>query len=278
MSRWHAEWSDNGSRGLKKADRAGRPPLLSGKELRRVASALEKGPRSHGYATDLWTLGPRRRGDGGDDWRRLSPWARLEDSAYPARLEPAAAGTAGKERDDEAITTLGEKRLAEDKKGARRRKAFICFEDESGFSLLPSVRATWAPRGKTPVLMHGFNWKRLSMSAALGICTGRLRQAWLFTLCSPAPINDESLISFLEELHEELDGRASSPLIWDGLPSHRSGRDERLDQRAAFLARHRTSSSLWSRPQPGRLVWGNLKSSELREPLSRHDRRCCGHR
>ena len=35
------------------------------------------------------------------------------------------------------------------------------------FSLLPSVRATWAPKGQTPVLHHRFNWKRLSMSAAL---------------------------------------------------------------------------------------------------------------
>src|ERR1019366_7475318 len=49
----------------------------------------------------------------------------------------------------------------------RRRKAWIVFQDESGFSLLPSVRATWAPRGQTPVLRHHFSWTRLSMSAAL---------------------------------------------------------------------------------------------------------------
>ena len=29
------------------------------------------------------------------------------------------------------------------------------------------MRATWAPRGKTPVLTHHFNWKRLSMASAL---------------------------------------------------------------------------------------------------------------
>src|SRR5689334_24845986 len=44
------------------------------------------------------------------------------------------------------------------KKSARRRGAWICFQDESGFSLLPVVRATWAPRGQTPVLDHRFSW------------------------------------------------------------------------------------------------------------------------
>src|SRR5215204_4616088 len=45
--------------------------------------------------------------------------------------------------------------------------ALIVFEDESGVSLLPAVRATWAPRGQTPVLRHRFGWKRLSLAAAL---------------------------------------------------------------------------------------------------------------
>jgi hypothetical protein len=39
--------------------------------------------------------------------------------------------------------------------------------DSYGFSLLRSVRSTWAPKGRTPVLTHHFNWKRLSMSAAV---------------------------------------------------------------------------------------------------------------
>ncbi len=29
------------------------------------------------------------------------------------------------------------------------------------------MRATWAPRGQTPVLRHRFNWARLSMAGAL---------------------------------------------------------------------------------------------------------------
>ena len=43
----------------------------------------------------------------------------------------------------------------------------MVFQDESGVSLLPAVRATWAPRGHTPVLRHRFGWSRVSMAAAL---------------------------------------------------------------------------------------------------------------
>ena len=41
------------------------------------------------------------------------------------------------------------------------------FWDESGVSLLPVVRRTWAPRGHTPVIRHHFKWKRTSLAAAL---------------------------------------------------------------------------------------------------------------
>jgi hypothetical protein len=42
--------------------------------------------------------------------------------------------------------------------------------DESGASLLPVTRRTWAPRGHTPVLCHRFKWQRVSM--AVGLCYG----------------------------------------------------------------------------------------------------------
>ena len=46
---------------------------------------------------------------------------------------------------------MGQEALAATEKRAWRQNALIIFEDESGVSLLPSVRATWAPRGHTPV-------------------------------------------------------------------------------------------------------------------------------
>ncbi|HEY8754717.1 MAG TPA: transposase [Arthrobacter sp.] len=135
------------------------------------------------------------------------------------------------------------------------------FEDESGVSLLPSVRATWAPRGHTPVLRHRFNWKRLSLAGALAYEPDG-RDAHLVFQLRPGAYNDETLIEFLDELNE-LEHR-QVVLIWDGLPSHHSARMR------DWIASQRD----WLRiePLPGyahdinpiEQVWGSLKSKELR--------------
>ena len=134
------------------------------------------------------------------------------------------------------------------------------FEDESGVSLLPSVRATWAPRGHRPVLRHRFSWKRLSLAGAL-VYEIDASNAHLVFQMRPGAYNDEGLIEFLSELHE-LEQR-SVMLLWDGLPSHRSRRmHDWLDEQRHWLS---------VAPLPGyahelnpvEQVWGTVKSKEL---------------
>ena len=56
VSRWHEAWSRGGVKELKRAGRAGRRPLLDSADLAAVEKALRRGPRSSGFATDIWTL------------------------------------------------------------------------------------------------------------------------------------------------------------------------------------------------------------------------------
>ncbi len=63
---------------------------------------------------------------------------------------------------------MGRPRVAAHQKGAVKKRAWIVFFDESGVSLLPEVRRTYAPRGRTPLLRHRLNWRRAGMAAALG--------------------------------------------------------------------------------------------------------------
>jgi transposase len=53
---WHQAWEEEGVRGLKQAERAGRPPFLTVRELKGVQRALLKGPGAYGWSTQLWTL------------------------------------------------------------------------------------------------------------------------------------------------------------------------------------------------------------------------------
>ena len=126
--------------------------------------------------------------------------------------------------------------------------------------MLPAVRATWAPRGKTPVLRHRFNWKRLSLAGALAYEPDGSDAHLVFDL-RPGAYNDEMLIEFLSDLNEI--ERRPVLLIWDGLPAHHSRR------MGDWLGTQRDWLSVAQLPgyapdlNPLEQAWGNLKSQEL---------------
>jgi len=96
----------------------------------------------------------------------------------------------------------------------------IVFWDESGASLLPVTRRTWASRGHTPVIGHHFKWKRVSMAA--GLCHGsRGGGAQLVFHHQVGAYDTDPLIQALGELRRALGGQKAT-LLWDGLPAHRS--------------------------------------------------------
>jgi hypothetical protein len=137
----------------------------------------------------------------------------------------------------------------------------LVFWDESGASLLPVTRRTWAPRGVTPVIRHHFKWKRVSMAAALcyGSHGGGARLAFHHQVDA---YDTETLIGALSELRGFLGGQKAT-LLWDGLPAHRS------KAMRAWLGRQR--SWLVVEPLPGyapelnpvEALWSNLKGVEL---------------
>jgi transposase len=55
VSRWARELEEAGVRGLRKAERTGRPPKLSAAQLRDLERALKRGPEAFGFASGLWT-------------------------------------------------------------------------------------------------------------------------------------------------------------------------------------------------------------------------------
>src|SRR5256886_6534724 len=151
--------------------------------------------------------------------------------------------------------------MAGSKKNARRRKAWIFFEDESGVSQRPSVRRTWAPKGETPILIHAFNWSKMSICAALGYRWDG-RRSRLFFQTREGNYNSESLLSFLTDLHRELRGR-KVVLVWDGLPAHKSRKmKEYLRQQRHWLREERLPGYAPDL-NPVETLWGNIKGQEL---------------
>jgi len=151
--------------------------------------------------------------------------------------------------------------MAYGKKNARCRKAWIFFEDESGVSQRPSVRRTWAPRGKTPVLIHSFTWKSLSVCAALGFRWDG-RRSRLYFQTRPGSYASESLISFLQDLKRHLRGQKAT-LVWDGLPSHKSGLMAEYMRRQRHWLRVERLPGYAPDLNPVETVWGNVKGQEM---------------
>ena len=82
------------------------------------------------------------------------------------------------------------------------------------------TRRTWAPRGKTPVLRHNFNRKRLSICPVIGYRWDGTQSRLFFRIVSNS-YNDVNFIDLLVQLRKEFRHKRVI-LLWDGLPSHRS--------------------------------------------------------
>jgi transposase len=78
----------------------------------------------------------------------------------------------------------------------------------------------------------------------------------------PGAYNDDSLIEFLQALHNEL-AAAKVTLIWDGLPSHRSRKMQAhiRAQRRWLVVERLPGYAPDLNPVEG--LWGNIKGTEL---------------
>src|SRR5215467_7214319 len=113
---------------------------------------------------------------------------------------PAAPGSAGARAGRGGDCPVEGDAVAATKKNARRRRAWLVFEDESGVSQHPVVRRTWAPRGVTPMLVHtGSNWKRLSVAGALAFRWDGRRTRFFFQTHAGS-YTDRQLVAFLRAL------------------------------------------------------------------------------
>jgi len=110
-------------------------------------------------------------------------------------------------------------------------------------------------------LIHAFNGKKLSISAALGYrWDGQRCRLWFQT--RPGSYNDESLIAFLRDLKRHLRGQKAI-LIWDGLPAHKSRRMKQyLLSQSGWLSLE-TLPGYSPDLNPVENLWGNIEGQEL---------------
>jgi len=84
----------------------------------------------------------------------------------------------------------------------------------------PTVRRTWAPRGRTPVLRQRTrHYQRVSTIGALSLSPRRRRPNWYLAFHNDRSIRQEQVLAFLRQLLRHLRGPVI--VVWDRLKAHR---------------------------------------------------------
>lgn len=133
------------------------------------------------------------------------------------------------------------------------------FLDESGFLLVPPVRRTWAPRGKTPVLKVAGQWTKVSAISAISVSPQKRRIGLYVRFHISRNIRHPEVLGFLKLLARHL--KNGFVLVWDSSAVHKAGAVKR------FLRAQRPRIFAYPFPgyapelNPDEFVWTSLKRS-----------------
>ena len=215
--RWQRIYQRRGKGGLLANPIPGRPARLSTKQKMKLPSLLLKGPIAAGHKTELWTLNRiaqliRRRF--GVTYHPCHVWKILNALGWSCQKPERRA----RQRDDAAIAHWKRYVWPSIKRKADRLGAHLVFLDESGFLLIPNVKRTWAPKGKTPTVAYWFKHKKISALSALTISPKRQRVA-LYLQFRSRSFKGPDVKRFLQHLLKQL--RGPIMLLWDRGQIHR---------------------------------------------------------
>jgi transposase len=123
-------------------------------------------------------------------------------------------------------------RLASCKKNAARLAAHLVFIDESGFLLIPSVRKTGSPIGKTPIFHHRYRNDRIFAISGIAVSPKRFH-CTLYCQLYEDNIQGQEVVVFLRHLLRQISGHLI--VLLDNGTTHRGDAVEELLSRTSRL-------------------------------------------
>ena len=239
-----------------------RSPALSTAQLGRLETLLAQGAAAHGWPNQLWTT---------------ARVAQLIERHFQIRYHHDHVGRflrqrlgwsvqkpmrRARERNEAAILDWQSREFPRIARTAQARKAHLVFLDESGFMLTPTVRRTWAPRGRTPILDAWDRRDRISAISSITVSPkNRTLNLYFDLLPDNTNVHGEDVVEYLQRLRAQLGGPLT--ILWDGSRVH-----DRSQAVQAFLAKHpeiQTERLPAYAPElnPDELVWAWTKYGRL---------------
>jgi len=216
--------------GLAAKPHYGPAPRLSPQQHRCLESLLLEGAKVHGWPNQLWTCARVRiliQRHFGVEFHHDHVGRLLRERLNWTPQKPQRRA---RERDEAAIALFKRVRFPQIAAAARKRKAHLVFLDESGYMLTPTVRRTWAPRGRGAILDCWDRHDRMSAISCLTVSPKASRMNLCFRVL-PDNVHAEDVVAFLREVKRMLGGPLT--VLWDRGPVHRKSAAVKT-----FLAEH----------------------------------------
>ena len=255
VSRWFVRKNKYGEKSLKSTKAKGNTPKFSKEEILQLISWLKEDARSFGFSTPLWTckqiqIVAKRK------FEKSISIPSLWELLKKLKLSPQKPKKQAKEKNEK----LADKWLKEEwpkiKVIVRRQQAMLYFQDEAGVSLIPFMRTTWAPIGKTPVVKVTGKKGGLCVSSAISPA-GRM----IFRI-EKGRMTAQTYIDFLSKIILQ-HPRRKIVIVADNAPIHKA----KLVKE--FILSNKKRISIFYIPSyspelnPDEHVWAYLKAYEL---------------
>jgi transposase len=211
---WIARYRAGGWDALKTGKQTGRPKKLSGAQIKWIDKTIRnKNPLQLKFSFALWTrsmVTSLIRKQFGLKLSESSVGRLLHQMGFSCQKPLYRAY----QQDPEAVERWKNQVFPQIKKRAKKLKATIYFEDESGIRSDFHAGTTWAPKGQTPTIK--VTGARFSTNMIAAVSTrGNLR-----FMVHQGSITANVMCDFLKRLMHNAQNHIF--LIWDGHPTHKS--------------------------------------------------------
>lgn len=252
---WMARYREGGKQALRARPVPGRPPKLSGQQLRRLYGLITGAdPRQLQFQFALWTremIAELIRREFGVALS-LSGVGRLLGRLG---LSPQRPLWRAWQADPEAVQRWKTEQFPAIRAQARRDGATIYFADEAGIRSDYHAGTTWAPVGRTPIVKATGARHRLNMISAV-TAQGRLRFA-TYTGSFTAAL----FIDFCRKLLHDTDGPVY--LVVDGHPTHKAKTVKRFVEGTNGRLKLFVLPAHSPQLNPDEWVWKNVKHDRV---------------
>lgn len=215
---WRRLYQAGGWEALRAKPHLGPRCKLTDEQKQQFLALLQQSPEHYGYGHGPWTT--RRMAQlildrFGVTYHHDHVGVIMHEMGYSWQLPAKQA----RERDEAAIRRWREETWPAIVRQTQERRSTLVFVDEAGYSMIPTLKKQWAPRGCTPIVKHRNRWFR-KVSVIGGLCVSPDRATLGLSLhWHPGEHVDQSkVVAFLRDLAAQHPGPLD--IIWDNLAAH----------------------------------------------------------